>query len=140
MCGRGGRRGSFRYILRPEDCACRLGRCSSWYRIACVLVVGRPFFCHCRYCRRIMISIPYALVHDIAADGDFSEKRARRLRDMIHDYRDLVSVIGNPDFVANVIDFNSMRDKEWYEETTLCFQDLLRWLKDLHGFELDKRL
>ena len=84
-------------------------------------------------------SIPIALVHDVAADGAFNAHRARRLCDMVHDYRDLVSVIGSPGFVANVIEFESMEDREWYEETTRCFQDVLRWLKELYEFELEKR-
>ena len=55
MCGRGSRRGNFSYILGSEDYTCRLRSCSSWYRIAYVLVVSRPFLCQRRYCRCVIV-------------------------------------------------------------------------------------
>ena len=83
-------------------------------------------------------SIPFALIHDIAADARPNAARAQRLSAMIHDYRDLVTIIENPDFTANVVHFDTHEDRDWYEKTKTCFQEILLWLKNIYDIELDK--
>ena len=83
-------------------------------------------------------SIPFAFVHDVAADGRPNAARLRRLQEIVRDYQDLVTLIGNPEFTNNVVEFDGPEDQDWYEETTACFRDLLRWLQDICAIEYNK--
>ena len=68
---------------------------------------------------------------NFAADRQFNEQRVHRLRDIGHDYRDLVTAIKNPDFTANLVEIDSAEDRRCYDEKKLCFQEPLRWLRYL---------
>jgi hypothetical protein len=57
---------------------------------------------------------------------------------MVQDYRALVTVIGNPDFIAEVVEYDQSEDKIWYLATVSSLQNLPLWQKEILKIELTK--
>ena len=91
-----------------------------------------------RSCAPGRTSIPFALVHDVAADERPDAARLQRLEEIARDYCDLIVLIEDPAFANGVVEWEGQDDREWYEETAACLREVLIWLVNLGTFECNK--